>query len=821
MMFLFEKLGATETAIRILCAYLCQFLYSVIAGIFNVFIDVAKFSFTDFNYKIIYNRITVILELIMVFYVTFEFIKYIVQPETISDKDKGVGKIGLKIVIVVVSIAFVPSIFEYAYKLQGAIIDNGVISKLILGKQIDSDDEEGKPGGAFATLMLDKFYRYDKDLNGDQNCEDKIKCETIYNTNMRNLSSGGKLYSLPLGLSAATYDSDNSLVPLIEFDGIFAVVVGGLIAYMLILYSIDLGARIFQMMFLQIIAPIPIIGYLSPKKDNMFVKWGKQCLVTYIDVFIRLALMYFIILMSQLISDALEDIIKNSWGNKLLFIALVLGLLMFAQRVPKLLGELFPKSSTAASGNFGLKPGDRNLGRAIGAALGLTAGAAAGAASGLAQGLRKANSVEGKGRKVLAGLTGGAWGAVRGTLGGATRGFASGVSKSSNEGLGKLGKNLSTGISKQFKSNQTYGNKAEAGYTLAHQMQDKIGGALGMSRTEIEEKRKAPNERLVKERNAESDYRKKVADKSFENAVNKGKGSSDSRVKAAVNRYRQIEQLEKDLAAPDSEIRKQFRVGGEKQDAASQARIQGMKRASDTARRRIDGESFASLSGRGITGEDVGIKRMDYYDPVTKGFNQAAYEAAVVKAYKQKAYAKVEEKYQKDLQSNGLVYANIDEAQKDLAIAQQKVIEDKKKAKDAVQFAYEDWAYNTRDASGNIVVNDEELYRWQQEERQRTELYNHGATSEHTVNKEAEVNAIMFDMAVEKYANDNGVPASTVTASQAQSVMSQISRAEAEDKWNKTVVANSKQEAQMVVNEATARQEEIKRETAGSDNNKK
>ena len=175
MMFLYETLGNVDIAIRVLCAYICQFLYSAIAGIFNVFMKIATYSFVDVDVKNIYTRVTVILELIMVFYVSFEFVKYIVQPETISDKEKGVSKIGLRIVVVVLAIAFVPSIFDYAYKLQGAIINNGVISKIILGKNI-SEDEDTTPGGTFSTLMLDTFYHYDEDLHGDQECEKNIKC---------------------------------------------------------------------------------------------------------------------------------------------------------------------------------------------------------------------------------------------------------------------------------------------------------------------------------------------------------------------------------------------------------------------------------------------------------------------------------------------------------------------------------------------------------------------------------------------------------------------------------------------------------------------
>ena len=85
-------------------------------------------------------------------------------------------------------------------------------------------------------------------------------------------------------------DSYNSEYP----NGIFAVIVGGVIAYLLVLYCIDVGTRAVQLAFLQIIAPIPIIGYIAPKKDGIFQKWTKQCITTYLDLFIRTAIIYFI-----------------------------------------------------------------------------------------------------------------------------------------------------------------------------------------------------------------------------------------------------------------------------------------------------------------------------------------------------------------------------------------------------------------------------------------------------------------------------------------------------------------------------------------------
>ena len=106
--------------------------------------------------KPIYQRVTMILTIIMIFYVTFEFVKYVIQPEAMTDKEKGASKIVQKMVIVVVLIAFVPTIFSTAYRLQNSIIGNQVFSKVILGKQNVNSQEFGRN---FSANLFRMFYK--------------------------------------------------------------------------------------------------------------------------------------------------------------------------------------------------------------------------------------------------------------------------------------------------------------------------------------------------------------------------------------------------------------------------------------------------------------------------------------------------------------------------------------------------------------------------------------------------------------------------------------------------------------------------------------
>ena len=129
-MLMLKELGPTIGALRDLAAVICRFIYWLIAGLFELFINISKVTIlSSDNIEPIYQRITLILAIVMIFYVTFEFVKFVVEPDGISDKDKGAGKIVTKMIIVVLLIAFVPTIFNTAYKLQNTIIEKEVLSK--------------------------------------------------------------------------------------------------------------------------------------------------------------------------------------------------------------------------------------------------------------------------------------------------------------------------------------------------------------------------------------------------------------------------------------------------------------------------------------------------------------------------------------------------------------------------------------------------------------------------------------------------------------------------------------------------------------------
>lgn len=373
----FLDLAFWDAAFRGLMALICRFIYPIISFLYSLFENITQIRILDSS-KIepIYQRVTMILTIIMVFYITFQFVKYVVQPDSLTDKEKGAGNIAYRMIIVIVLIAFVPKIFNAAYEIQHIIVKENVISKVILGPQATSETELG---ANFSATIFSMFYSV-SDENRDQDCYDGLTCENLVDFNIMELKTKNSLNSITMGLNAT--ENKKSETPLINFDGLYAVIVGGFVLYILILYSIDVGARWAQLIYLQIISPIAIIGYISPKKDGVFQKWLKQCITTYLDLFLRIAIINIALLICDVLlksfsgdENLLENLGELSWYMEILiYIVLIMGVLMFAHKAPKMLSELFPKSG-AASGNFGLKATERvapEVARVAGAALGST-----------------------------------------------------------------------------------------------------------------------------------------------------------------------------------------------------------------------------------------------------------------------------------------------------------------------------------------------------------------------------------------------------------------------------------------------------------------
>lgn len=287
----------------------------------------------------IYSRVTLLLGIFMLFKLSFSFIQYLLNPEIMSDKNKGAGKVITKAVIVVALLGFTPFIFRQAYNLQNALVESNILGKVILGSNSANDNISnfGSELSSYAFFSFYSFYDGEECDSADiEDMKDEVELNHSFNLAEECLNEKGK--------------SENFVV-YFPGSGLLSLVVGIFILYIILSYCISVGMRTIQLAFLQLVAPIPILSYLGEDKDGSFSKWVKRCISTFIDLFIRIAIIYFVVyIINLLISDSDSYYwLLASTGNPTgktkfwLIIVIILGLLIFAKKAPELIKEILPQ----------------------------------------------------------------------------------------------------------------------------------------------------------------------------------------------------------------------------------------------------------------------------------------------------------------------------------------------------------------------------------------------------------------------------------------------------------------------------------------------
>lgn len=445
-----------KQALRTFSCTVAAVIYNFIVDLYNVFMYTARAEILESSFiQGIYNKVGMILGIFMVFKLSFSLIQSLVDPSKFTDEKKGFGGIIKRSVISIVLLGITPSIFNMAFDLQNLVVGSAnntdnIIYKLIVGKAPSKDAESF--GHVIASELYFGFYTENEPLKLNQGLEvtypdsGGVQLEVHdYEYLKTQILEDHMSFSDTVDYISIT----NAGQYVIKWDGLFAIGFGLFMVYILITYCISVATRVIQLAYLQLIAPVPILSYISDPEGS-FKNWTKQCMTTYLDLFIRLAIIYFIITVSTQILQAFSEVGSvfyestgleaGSGTAKWVSRFLIIGLLMFGKRVPELLKDLFPNfGGGAASIGFGLKNPKKMLEDIPG--MGIAKGAATfglgtlvGGAAGMASGIKNGYGVRGK---------------IAGAFGGFNRGIAGGAKTKGN-----IFKNVQGGMSSTRQARQ-------------------------------------------------------------------------------------------------------------------------------------------------------------------------------------------------------------------------------------------------------------------------------------------------------------------------------------------------------------------------------
>lgn len=543
--------------LRTIISFIDGLIYTADAEIYNLMMKIADAQIFDSStISEVAGRVYQLLALIMMFRLIFTFITYIINPDDIGDKTKGLGNIAKKIVITLALIIVTPWGFQQARNIQNVILSDGVIEYFVFGQdanmgtssgyefmysvgklfitpyQCNSDDckslyESGDPKTVdLKQKSLCQKYTWTDNValndgegnlscpSGDCNssCGYGVGSDQAYSNALADaVTPNGARYNLQALTSLAKYGKngngwDSDFYVDYRYPLIGTTLIGFFIGYMLIGMCIDIAIRSVKLAFYEIISPIPIISNLGTKngKDSMLSKWFTQVSKTYLDLFIRVAglqlSIFFIDVMLDNFSKESVGGIRVSGagtgmtdGDTFIQLFLVIGALSFAKSLPDILKNLGINLDT---GSFSLKkklePAQSLMRPITGAAAGMIGGAISSAQASAQL------AEEGKSNAIKAGFA-----AMRGSVSGAMIGAKAGMKQ--KEGLG-----LSAGFGASGRVGQSM--IRNAGTSSSERFVAGIQQRLGMdTKADTMEKHAKKYEEWKKNHDAMLDYAKKKA----------------------------------------------------------------------------------------------------------------------------------------------------------------------------------------------------------------------------------------------------------------------------------------------------------------------
>lgn len=432
--------------LRLFCAFLDKIAYTLISLVYELFMLISQAGiFSQATIQEFAARIYVFLGLIMVFKVSISLVTYILNPDNFNKSDVGAPALLKGFAFSLIGIVLVPYVFEAAYGLQNIVLKDNLIGNLIMGMSDDnnsSDDYIQHAGNDMSFVTLTAFIRLDTQFpqiseacaanpvdveaasvygdsptgNLSANCDGLVDVigQDAVDLLIKAYANRSITYLTDGDLLNVTSEIDNKDEFVMNYLPIVSTAAGLFIAYVLLLFCVDIAVRSVKLGFLQLIAPIPLIAKVDPKKGGkIFDNWMKECISTYLDVFLRLAAIYFVLfIISAITTSGNSGIYNIVTGNGFSGISgifvkifIIIGALNFARDLPKLLGKILG-IDFKGMGGFSLNPmKNKNL-APLGAAAGLGTGFAAGLANGggLAGGF--AGGIGGVGRGLMGAMSG-------------------------------------------------------------------------------------------------------------------------------------------------------------------------------------------------------------------------------------------------------------------------------------------------------------------------------------------------------------------------------------------------------------------------------
>ena len=339
-----EILGALYSLLIILVGA----IYNLVATMFELFSMLSKVTAIDKNvYVNIIENFYLLIGVVMLFIIAFYLLKAMINPDDNKETSTG-GKIVKNFITSVIILLILPTIFNFAFSFQFAVVDYNTIGRMF--GYINSADTMANAGNSMANSVFTAFFTPSRQHCTNEGLEDDFdECAKTITAGADDLSTVISDVNKTGYFSSYSRFGENVARNEIDFNFLIALFGGFYLLYVIFSFCLDLGVRLVKLVFYQIIAPIPVFLRVVPegKLSNTFNDWVKITITCYLEVFIRLFIIFFgVYLISAFTSnEGLGSFLNVNVGSDFLgLIAKVIiinGVLTFIKQAPKLIGDIF------------------------------------------------------------------------------------------------------------------------------------------------------------------------------------------------------------------------------------------------------------------------------------------------------------------------------------------------------------------------------------------------------------------------------------------------------------------------------------------------
>ena len=326
--------------LRSIFSFLDGIVFSLIKWVMYGVFDLSRITANTEIFSGIYSRIYVILGIFMAFKLSFSFFQYIIDPDSMTGKsEKGVTKLLTRVIVMLGALILLPGLLfgvggeeGLIYTAQRSFLP--VLPRLIFGSSGGNFEGTVEESAENVTVaIMNSFVSVPENIDeycikGTYASHKPIEKSEDFTAVLKQECAGmrGKYY-------------------VYSYNYFFSTVTGVLVIALFLGITLGIAKRIFKLMILELIAPVPIMSLIDPKgsKDGAFSKWLGNLISTFVDLFVKLGLVYLIIVIIQQITT--QDMFENMPNENGFFrgtylkLFLILGLIFFAKEAPKFIKD--------------------------------------------------------------------------------------------------------------------------------------------------------------------------------------------------------------------------------------------------------------------------------------------------------------------------------------------------------------------------------------------------------------------------------------------------------------------------------------------------